>query len=107
MPRSSVAAAGADPAAAFFSSAFQTGFSACPESATMAAPNHDGDDVIPELRGAYNSGYTAERYREYSLRLAERAGVPIPFRLAETPVFLPPELRDEMVEASRAIFRPS
>jgi hypothetical protein len=29
----------------------------------------------------------------------------IPFRLAETPVFLPPELRDEMVEASLAIFR--
>ena len=29
----------------------------------------------------------------------------IPFRLAETPVFLPPELRDEMVEASFEIFR--
>jgi len=49
----------------------------------MAAPNHDGDDVIPDLRGAYNSSYTAERYSEYSRRLAERAGVPIPFRLAE------------------------
>ena len=71
----------------------------------MAAPNHDGDDVIPDLRGAYNSSYTAERYSEYSRRLAERAGVPIPFRLAETPVFLPPELRDEMVEASLEIFR--
>ena len=29
----------------------------------------------------------------------------IPFRLAETPVFLPPALRDEMVEASLEIFR--
>ena len=61
--------------------------------------------MIPELRRAYNSSYTAERYSEYSRRLAERAGVEIPFRLAETPVFLPPALRDEMVDASLEIFR--
>jgi len=71
----------------------------------MPPASHGGHDVIPELRRAYNAGYTAERYGEYASRLAERAGVAIPFRLAETPVFLPPDLRDEMVAASLEIFR--
>jgi hypothetical protein len=61
--------------------------------------------VIPKLRRAYNAGYTDERYRAYARRLEERGGLEIPFRLAETPVFLPPELRNEMVEASLEIFR--
>ena len=61
--------------------------------------------MIPELRRAYNPGFSEERYRAYARRLAERGGMEIPFRLAETPVFLPPALRDEMVEASLEIFR--
>jgi hypothetical protein len=61
--------------------------------------------VIPELRQAYNTGFSEERYRAYATRLADRGGMEIPFRLAETPVFLPPALRDEMVEASLEIFR--
>src|SRR5512134_3029346 len=61
--------------------------------------------MIPELRRAYNSGYSDERYRAYVKRLSERGQMEIPFRLAETPVFLPPALRDEMVEASFEIFR--
>jgi hypothetical protein len=61
--------------------------------------------MIPELRDAYNAGYTNDRYSEYQRRLSQRAGMEIPFRLAETPVFLPPALRDEMVAASLDIFR--
>lgn len=61
--------------------------------------------MIPELRRAYNAGYTDEKYSAYRRRLEERGGMEIPFRLAESPVFLPPELRDEMVEASLDIFR--
>jgi hypothetical protein len=61
--------------------------------------------MIPELRRAYNAAYTDARHREYARRLSERGGTEIPFRLAETPVFLPPDLRDEMVEASLEIFR--
>ena len=61
--------------------------------------------MIPSLRRAYNAGYSEQQYRAYARRLEERGGMPIPFRLAETPVFLPPELRDEMVEASLEIFR--
>ncbi len=61
--------------------------------------------MIPSLRQAYNASYTDERYSEYRRRLAERGGLAIPFRLAESPVFLPANLRDEMVDASLEIFR--
>ncbi len=61
--------------------------------------------MIPELRRAYNAAYTDARHRDYARRLEARGGMEIPFRLAETPVFLPPALRDEMVEASLEIFR--
>ncbi len=61
--------------------------------------------MIPELRRAYNAAFTDERYRGYVRRLEARGGMEIPFRLAETPVFVPPELRNEMVEASLEIFR--
>lgn len=61
--------------------------------------------MIPELRRAYNESFTQERYAAYARRLAERGGMEIAFRLAESPVFLPRELRDEMVSASLEIFR--
>ncbi len=61
--------------------------------------------MIAELRRAYNAAYTDSKYLAYHARLEEEAGCGIPFRLAETPVFLPPELRDEMVAASLEIWR--
>ena len=62
--------------------------------------------MIPDLRRAYNAAFSDEKFRSYQRRLEERGGgMAIPFRLAESPVFLPPELRDEMVEASLEIFR--
>jgi hypothetical protein len=61
--------------------------------------------MIPALRRSYNAAYTDEKYQEYRRRLEQRGRTKIPFRLAESPVFLPPDLRDEMVEASLEIFR--
>ncbi|HWZ85709.1 MAG TPA: hypothetical protein VN032_05870 [Thermoanaerobaculia bacterium] len=61
--------------------------------------------MIEDLRAAYNADFSDERYRAYERRLSERGGMEIPFRLAETPVFLPAALRDEMVSASLEIFR--
>jgi hypothetical protein len=61
--------------------------------------------MIPSLRRAFNAAFSDEKYRSYKRRLSERGGMEIPFHLAETPFFLPPELRDEMVEASLDIFR--
>jgi hypothetical protein len=61
--------------------------------------------MIPSLRQAYNASFTGERYGDYRRRLEKRGGMEIPFRLAESPVFLPTALRDEMVDASLEIFR--
>lgn len=61
--------------------------------------------MVPSLRRAYNAAYTDQKYRHYRTRLEEEAGCPIPFRLAESPVFLPRELLDEMVSASFEIWR--
>jgi len=60
--------------------------------------------VIPELRRAYNAAYTEEKYRSYQRRLASEAGCSIPFRLAESPIFLPPALREEMVRSALEIW---
>jgi hypothetical protein len=61
--------------------------------------------MIPSLRRAYNAAYTDQKYQDYRKSLETRGRMTIPFRLAETPVFLPPPLRDEMVSASLEIFR--
>src|SRR5512144_420828 len=60
--------------------------------------------MIPSLRRAYNAAFTQRKHEEYHRRLEEQAGCEIHFRLCETPVFLPPELRDEMVRAATEIW---
>ena len=60
--------------------------------------------MIPSLRRSYNDSFTQEKYRGYRRRLESLAGCPIEFRLCETPVFLPPSLRDEMVRAATEIW---
>jgi hypothetical protein len=60
--------------------------------------------MIPALRRAYNAAFTQEKYERYHRALEEQAGCEIPFRLCESPVFLPPALRDEMVTAATEIW---
>ena len=59
--------------------------------------------MIPELRRAYNAAYTDAKYQAYRRALAAGAGCPIDFRVAESPVFLPADLREAMARASREI----
>lgn len=61
--------------------------------------------MIPELRRAYNAAFTDARYRAYQAELEREARCPIGFRLAETPLFLPPTLRDEIVRNALEIVR--
>ena len=61
--------------------------------------------MIPELRLGYNAAYRDATYLEYQARLERMAGCPIGFRLAETPLFLPPALRDEIVSTGLEIVR--
>lgn len=59
--------------------------------------------MIPELRRAFNAAFSEERYEATCRRLEERLGCEIHFRMCETPVFLPRELRDAMVRAAGEI----
>ncbi len=59
--------------------------------------------MIPELRRAYNAAFTDAKYATYRRRLAEGAGCPVEFRVAESPIFLPAELREAMVRATHEI----
>jgi hypothetical protein len=61
--------------------------------------------MIPTLRKAYNAAFTDEKYASYTAAFEREAGGSIDFRLAETPLFLPPALRDEIVRDGLEIVR--
>ena len=61
--------------------------------------------MIPTLRRAFNVAFTEERYAATHRRLEELLGCEIHFRMCETPVFLPMDLRDEMVRCAREILQ--
>ena len=56
--------------------------------------------MIGAYRQAFNAAYTDERYREFVDTLTRRCGVPIDFRLSETPCFFPASLIDELRDAA-------
>jgi hypothetical protein len=60
--------------------------------------------MIEPLRRAFNAAWTSAQYEAYKARLAEAVGTAIHFRVCETPVFLPPALRDEMLRGAQEIF---
>lgn len=57
----------------------------------------------PSLRRAFNAAYRPETYRTYMSRLEQRLGCAFPFRVAETPLFLPIALRDQLARSAREI----
>jgi hypothetical protein len=61
--------------------------------------------MIPSLRQAFNSKYKAEKYPELLRLMAERCGVPIGFRVSETPCFLPVELLERMAADGKELIR--
>src|SRR5882724_3804223 len=52
--------------------------------------------MIPSLRQSFNARYRPGQYSQLLALLAERCGVPIGFRVAETPCFLPASLLEQM-----------
>jgi hypothetical protein len=55
------------------------------------------------LRSAFNAAFTPEFYAKYMARLEQRVGCPVPFRVAETPLFIPPGLRARLERAANEI----
>src|SRR5580692_10712967 len=61
--------------------------------------------MIPSLRQSFNSKYKPEKYPELLGLLAERCGVPIGFRVSETPCFLPEELLGRIAADGKELIR--
>lgn len=60
--------------------------------------------MVPSLRRAFNAAYSPEFYARYVAELERRlGGVKVPFRLAETPLFVPEDLRRKLDRASNEI----
>jgi hypothetical protein len=59
--------------------------------------------LIPEARAAFNALVSPERHRLVLDRMHARIGGEIPFRIAESPLFVPRALVDAMDAASREI----
>ncbi|MFO0660751.1 MAG: hypothetical protein U0165_13105 [Polyangiaceae bacterium] len=57
----------------------------------------------PTLRALYNAAFTEERYQSYLRRLEKMVGEPVPFPVAETPLFLPRDLRDRLAKNATEI----
>jgi hypothetical protein len=52
--------------------------------------------MIPALRQQFNTNFTPEKYQTLLRVMEERCGIPIKFRIAETPCFFPAELLETM-----------
>jgi hypothetical protein len=61
--------------------------------------------VIPEFRKRFNSGFTSQRYESLLAWLKDRCGVAVEFRVAETPIFVPFSLLEEMADAGAELTR--
>ena len=57
----------------------------------------------PRYRQRFNAAFTEELYQEYQRDLSRRLNCSFEFRLAETPVFLPPDLKSQLVRAAEEI----
>jgi hypothetical protein len=61
--------------------------------------------VIPELRREFNEKFDAKGYANFFDQLSAVSGGPVQFRVAETPIFLPRTLLQQMAQEGAAITR--
>lgn len=57
----------------------------------------------PTFRRAFNAAFGPDTYATYLSRFEQRIGSPIPFRVAETPLFLPDALRAKIERSAQEI----
>lgn len=57
----------------------------------------------PRVRSIFNRHFTPALYERFQRELSQRVGAPFEFRLAETPVFLPDDFKQEVVASAREI----
>ena len=59
--------------------------------------------MIPALRKKYNSEFTREKYNSFINDINSQFGYKVEFRIAETPIFIPPELCASLISAGNEI----
>lgn len=57
----------------------------------------------PRYRKAFNAAFCPQLYERFQAELSRRLNCSFEFRLAETPVFLPPDLRSRLVRAAEQV----
>ncbi|TDG37229.1 hypothetical protein EZJ43_03665 [Pedobacter changchengzhani] len=60
--------------------------------------------MIPALREKYNREFTIEKYENFLAKL-EEGYFDIPFRVAETPIFIPKALKEKLIAAGEEIIK--
>lgn len=58
--------------------------------------------MIQKHRQSFNANFTDDKYRQF-VRALENGFPKIPFRVAETPIFIPNELKDKLIAAGEEI----
>jgi hypothetical protein len=59
--------------------------------------------MIPHLRSSFNAQFTPEKYQKMIDWIEDQYGHRPPFRISETPVFIPDDLRRKLLQACREI----
>ena len=59
--------------------------------------------MIPEHRHRYNAAFTPEKYQEILADIEQQFPGQLEFRVAETPVFIPADLRNKLIAAGDSI----
>ncbi len=61
--------------------------------------------MLAAERSHFDQVFTEERYRAFVAAVTARAGVPIEFRLSETPCFFPSALMESLIDAAQTMTR--
>ena len=61
--------------------------------------------MISELRARFNQAYSAEKYTSLLTILRDRCRTTVEFRVAETPIFIPVSLLEQMADEGKALAR--
>lgn len=59
--------------------------------------------MIPEYRKKYNEAFSQEKYQKIKDLLAEKSGVIPQFRVCESPIFLPKDFKEKLLDATETI----
>jgi hypothetical protein len=59
--------------------------------------------MIAPLRQRFNAGFSRQKYHQLLRLMADRCGIPVEFRVSETPCFFPKRLLDQMSQYGKEV----